>query len=407
VKAIVIRTYILVYIIIHLCFTASVYAQFNGDFSIKKHFLEEENFLDWKAYQDTIPWRYTWYEAENGIKTSTGSLSQERFYFHEEIRLEFDFSDFASFLYGQEKDEFYSNNPVYHEAEFRFGKTYHFSLIGFPFHEKRYNNAGIALSRGKRSRFEYIRLSYLKLHAGFNDMNKRDENLSGNERYFKEPAMYRFETLYRIREKILVELDLKYEPALGLSVPDENTKQNFKGYDYFARLDWKINNKWLAGVSYRTVKENRWHDSTVSSDYTDQVMVLDGIEIYGGIHLTAKDHLSFGFLNSSFENTIDSNVTQDLYDFSMKCPQIYCIWLNTRSDRRKMFYSLQAGRFELYKENMGVLDTDDDGIDIKAGVGIILYQNNRYRFLALSTWDLDLFVDRQWDGGNIQLQIYF
>ncbi|MFC1479406.1 hypothetical protein ACFL6F_02310 [Planctomycetota bacterium] len=392
---------------LHLCILASAYAQFTGNFEIEKHFLEEENFLDWKAYQDTIPWRYAWYEAANGIKTSTGSLSMQRFYFHEEIRLEFDFSDHASFLYEQRKDEFYRDDPVYHEAEFRFGKKYYFSLIGFPFHEKRFSNFGIALSYGERSSLAYIRLSYLELHASFNDINKRDDKLTGEERYFNTPVMYRFETKYLIKDKVLIECDLKYETHIGLSVPDEDTEKNYKGFDYLARVDWNINDKWLAGISFRTTQEKRWHDSTVSSDYIDQIMKLDGLDIYGGVKLTPKDHLTFGFLNSYFGNTIESNSTSELYDFSMKCPQVYCIWLNTRSERRKMFYSLQAGRYELYKEKKGVLNTDDDGIDIKAGVGIIMYEDGRYRFLALSTWDLDLFKERQWDGGNIQLQIYF
>lgn len=386
---------------------ASANAQFSGDFSIEKHFIEEENFLDWKAYQDTIPSRYAWYECENGIKTTTGSLSQERFYHHHEIRLGFDFSDYASFFYEQKKDEFYSREPLYHEAEFRFGKTYGFSLIGYPFHEKRYNNAGIALSHGKRSGFEYMRLSYLRIHAGFNELNKRDEKLSGNERYVDEPVLYRFEAKYKIRERLLVECDLAYEPDAGLSVPDENAEKTYTGYDYFVRFDWIIDSRWLAGVSYRTVRQERGFESAAGPDYTVQVMSLDSLDIYAGARLTDRDHLAFGFLDSSFSNDIDSSDPQELYGFIMTCPQIYCIWLNTRSDKRKMLYSLQAGTYDIYKEDRGAVDTDDRGIDIKAGVGIILYEDKRYRFLALSTWDLDLFIDRQWDGGNIQLQVHF
>lgn len=72
-----------------------------------------------------------------------------------------------------------------------------------------------------------------------------------------------------------------------------------------------------------------------------------------------------------------------------------------------MVYRLQVGTFDLYKENEGPVDTDDDGIDIKAGIGVIISESEHYKFLALSTWDLDLFTTRQWDGGSILFQVYF
>jgi len=40
-------------------------AQFNGKFAIQRHFLDLENFLDWKSYQGPISWRYEWYRTRH------------------------------------------------------------------------------------------------------------------------------------------------------------------------------------------------------------------------------------------------------------------------------------------------------------------------------------------------------
>ena len=165
-------------LVLLVCLTLSAHGQFDGDFSIAKHFLEQENFLDWRAYQDLIQWRYAWYEARNGLKINVGSLSQERFYWHEDIRFQIDFHEAVTFLYELKQDEFYRATPVYQEAEFRFGRDVAFGMIGFAPHEKRYHNLGAAFEYGRRASLKYVRLSCLRMHSGFNEILKKDEKVS-------------------------------------------------------------------------------------------------------------------------------------------------------------------------------------------------------------------------------------
>jgi hypothetical protein len=46
-------------------------------------------------------------------------------------------------------------------------------------------------------------------------------------------------------------------------------------------------------------------------------------------------------------------------------------------------------------------------VELKAGVGVVLQEAGSYRAFFNTTWDLDIFVHRQWDGGNVQLQWLF
>ncbi|MFC1582204.1 hypothetical protein ACFL4W_01570 [Planctomycetota bacterium] len=384
-----------------------LYADFDGTFGIEKDFLEQENFLDWKAYQDGIPWRYGWYEARNGLKVNVGSLSQERFYWHQEMRFQIDFSESIAFLYEYQQDEFWATMTPYQEAEFRFGKDLAFSLLGFTMHEKRYHNFGFALAYGRRASLKYIRLSHLRFDAGFNDIIKKDEKVSGDEKYRSEPGMSRAEIKCLFDSGILIELDLKKEQHIELRVPGENADKNYEGFNYFARMDWRIDERWLAGISGHLFQEERWLQSMVSTDFTDQIIDHDGLDIYAAVQLDENNYLTTGFMHGGFANAIDSNDILNQYDTSLVSSQIYGIWLNTRSEKVQMFYSLQIGSFDLFKEDQGILEEEDDGLDMKAGIGVIVAEKDNYRFMALSTWDLDLFVERQWDGGSIRLQVYF
>ena len=82
--------------------------------------------------------------------------------------------------------------------------------------------------------------------------------------------------------------------------------------------------------------------------------------------------------------------------------------LDSESSGGFLRYSLQAGQAELSKDLLDLdVEPEQKTMEIKAGFGFILEKAKHYRFFVNTTWDLDLFKTRQWDGGSILLQFYF
>ena len=135
-----------------LDFPLQSHAQFNGNFTIERHFLDSENFLDWKAYQVPLDWEEEWYFTENGMRYSVGSISMYRFYVSKEIRLAHQIGKNFKVLFEQKEESFYTQEPGHQEAEFRFGAhPYFVSLTGFPEHSKKLGHMGFAISYGECS----------------------------------------------------------------------------------------------------------------------------------------------------------------------------------------------------------------------------------------------------------------
>ena len=93
-------------------------------------------------------------------------------------------------------------------------------------------------------------------------------------------------------------------------------------------------------------------------------------------------------VNPDFELTVNEIAYTDLHD--------------------NLLISLQAGEALLDKD---FEDMTEDAVkaswELKAGLGFIMAEKDRYRFFFNSTWDLDIFDTRQWDGGNVQVQYLF
>ncbi len=120
---------------------SELFAYFDGDFDIQRHFLpKEENMIDWKAYQLPLAWQRKWHTVKNGFQGTSGSLSQELFYLKHDIKLQADLHKNFSLLYSQEREEFYRSEPVYQQIEARFGHGYYVSVLGFPTYEKKFEN---------------------------------------------------------------------------------------------------------------------------------------------------------------------------------------------------------------------------------------------------------------------------
>jgi hypothetical protein len=388
-----------------------VYGQFNGDFAIERHYLDIENFLDWKAYQPPFSWRYEWALTTVGMRASVGSISMYEFYHMNEIRLGSEIGEYAAFYYNQVEDSFFRKDALYQEIEFRIGTDYAVSVIGFPPHDKKYGQMGYALAKGKRYTESYLRLSLLDQYFFYNEKNANSEKNSVSDEYLKTPTFYRMEWQWFRNQQLFLQVDLKQITRAEFVTETPARLHTFEGNGYSFTVDWLGENSWVAGISGYGNSEYRSHQpETATADLPDldQELLLNWIDIYYHTRLSEKDLVTFGLLQSRFSNAITSSFAEAAYESELTTLQLYGFWQRQRSEWFSWLFSLQAGDADLVKDYIGIEEAvADHTTEIKAGIGIIMMKEGRYRLFCNTTWDLDIFETRQWDGGNVQLQIVF
>lgn len=400
---------ILVWMIFFVLTPVPLLAQFNGDFTIERHFLDIENFLDWKAYQPQISQKYDWYFTHNGMQVSSGSISMYRFYNSHEIRLEKELGRYVTILYEQREDSLYRQEPIYQEAELRVGREFHASIIGFPQHDKKLMHAGYALSWGRRRDRSYIQASYLEQLVTYNDKNQNTDKNSRDRLFDSLPVMIRLDLQHFWRDRLFLKLDHRLISKGQLRIDAPAEVKTYEGDETDLTVDWHGQHGLIAGVTAKSKTDIRSHQpgsSTADLPDLEQELTLKWVDLYLVYPLNGKDRLTVGLLDSLFENRIDSDYIEHRYFGQLTTWQVYGLWQHDRSDWFKWLFSLQAGLAVLSKD---FLDLDEppklESEELKAGIGFILVETDQYRFFVNTTWDLDLFDTRQWDGGNVQLQI--
>lgn len=391
-------------------FSTPISAQFNNSFKIEKHSLAEENFFDWKAYQQPVSWRYQWYTTKNGFNATIGSISQEQFFFDQELRFMTSLSSDIFVSYHQSREELYRESPLYQEVRFRYGDEYGVSVIGFPAYEKKGNAVGYAFSYGHYYTYCYIKISRLMQNLMYNEKNQDDDKNDTTDEYSRTPTVDQIEIQYRWDNGVLLKANLEKEYKTVLKATDGSEEKRYEGYNYDMTLDWFFDVNRMIGIQYRDDREDRKHLNTKGAqDITtdDQNLRFQYTDIYYFFRPDEKNELTLGYLSSLLKNQINSTTVSDAYDFRLWSAQGYMFWQQYRTENSRMNYGLQGGRYALRKDNKKVLEDDEKGIQLKFTIGIEFFDLGRYRILGNSTWDLDTFLGKQWDGGNVQFQAYF
>mgnify|MGYP000850495310 FL=1 len=394
-----------------LIFPSRIHAQFNGDFTIERHFLDSENFLDWKAYQVPLDWEEEWHFTENGMRYSVGSISMYRFYVSKEIRLAHQIGSNFKVFYKQKEESFYTQEPGYQEAEFRFGvHPYFVSLTGFPEHSKKLGHMGFAISYGERSESVFVRYNQLEMFTVFNEKNANTDKNKDDRYYSKLPMMRELEMHYQ-QNQLFVSIN-----HWSIGGAELKIKQPLKSYSYHGsyselNTDWRNNGGRIYGLTVKNLSEYRRNppdDSEFNSSDMEQTLGLRSYDVYLSWPWAGKNQLTLGVLSSLFENRIVSDSNAKRYLCRLGTDQLYGFWNHARSEWFRWRYSLQAGQAELSKDFLDIdVEPEQKTMEIKAGFGFILEKAKHYRFFVNTTWDLDLFKTRQWDGGSILLQFYF
>ena len=380
-------------------------AQFNGDFSLHKHALDAENFLDWRAYQPPHGWRRDNDLAPNIFTGTVGSLSQKKFYSLHEIRLEKDFARYGTFLYRQREESFFRPEPIAQEVEFRIGQGVYGSVFGFPHHQKIEGHQGYALAIGKRTDWRFLRLSRLKQFVLFNVENEGDEYFSPN------PRMYRLEARGSWARHLYAQADVRREKPTTLVSPAKGQRESYQG----DRLDMTLEAHWgprmVTGIRHRAHKEQRTREPLAggAAASASQVLRSGWLDLYGVLTLDNGDTLESGGYRGLFENRIRSEAAEDIFDHRLLTDALYLIWDHARGNGVRWIFSFQGGRADRDKADGAFpLEAEDEvTTELKLGLGIVLEEAGSHRIFFNSTWDLDLFQHRQWDGGNVQVQLLF
>jgi len=399
------------WIFISIFLAEPTFAQFNGNFDVEKHYLRDENPLDWKAYQYSKIWLYDWYNGQNGFAYTVGSLSQEHFYTESEARLTVEFGDYFTVMYSRNEESLIRPDPIYQEIEFRFGGIFGLSLIGFPAHEKKYDNIGGAISLGNRWTWNYVRLSALNQFFEYNDKNDTDDKNSVTDQYIRTPDMSRLELQTFIGERLFLKGDIRNEHETELLDELTSETKTYSGYDYRGTVDLVFPDSWLFGVTGRRDWEKRDLVPDVTSDtLPDLAQILDYQfgEVYLYIWLSDDDQLSLGYLEQTYSNTIDSSVELQRYEHRTNAKLYWIKWETKTSDTFQWTFEVIAGQVHLYKDNRAEDEIIDEITDqAKFKLGATFLRGDTARLLLTASFDLDYYNRRIWDGGGGQIQVVF
>lgn len=387
-------------------FAATARAQFNGSFAIDKVRLNRENWLDWRAYQPPVDWRWDAYRAPNAFQASAGSLSMVRFYETDNVRLEKDLGAYATFLYSQSETSLFRTDPLYQEVEMRFGAGgLYGSIVGFPKGDKALSNMGGAAAWGKRTDANTVRLSVVEEQALFN------EKTDTTARYRHAPILNRLQARFSPQERLVAEVDYRDEPTAVLVSPDLAERQIYRSQKLDAWADWWVNKRWMLGVTVSDNTERRQlvPDAGSATPAQQQGLTWGWSELHALAVLPGGDRLTLALVDSELDNVIRSSDPLSAWRFRLRTTQAYGLWEIVHSPWLHWTVSLQVGEVRLLKPSSPNERERNDTATIqgKAGLGILLTEAQSYRFWFLSTWANDAISGQKWDGGNIQFQLFF
>ncbi|HUJ73389.1 MAG TPA: hypothetical protein VL359_00965 [bacterium] len=387
----------------------SAQAQFNGDFAIRQSRLNLDNFMDWRAYLPPPAWLLDAYWRPNVLQATVGSISQTRFYFSQSVRLEADLGRYATFLYDQEQTELFQPEPIYQEVELRLGvQPWYGSIIGFPTYDKALGNQGVAVAYGKRTDDTWLRLSQLEQQALYNDKHSS----YGPERFLAYPILNRVEGRVFLGRRLFVQVDFRDEQPTRFDSPLLAMEQRYSGSKLDLATVWLAREDLTLGYTLSDNTERRQqlpYAPSAALPQMAQTLTWGWWEAYGSQRLAGGKVLTLAWNEARLRNGIQaSDSTQD-YLFHLDTSQVYSLLEIPVSAWFRWNFSLQYGQSTLLQRAGFAPDTPlhDAGDKFKFGAGIVLAEADRYRFWFNSTWAPDAISGQKWDGGNVQLQMFF
>ena len=288
----------------------------------------------------------------------------------------------------------------------RYGSGAYLSILGFPRHDKAFGNQGLALSLGSRENWNFLRLTHLQQYALYN------EKTSGDFKYDPIPTLNRVELQMFANETLFVQATSRQETRAVREDPENALEESYEGQKLHGTVDLWFGDGFMMGVTLNSNEELRQRlptDENTAEPTRDQTLRWGYQDAYLVLVEEGGDVWELGVLRAEMNNTITSTEETEDYRFDMMSSASYLFWQLWLDEGTQWIFSLQGGALESYefRGESTKPPRDDTNPQAKAGVGIVVSEAESHRLFFNSTWDLDVFAQRQWDGGNVQLQLFF
>jgi len=385
-----------------------VTAWFDGDYEIQNDYLDTENFFDIKAYQPPLSWQREWAKTDSGMFATVGSISMERFYLVQQLRLNVPIQKTLGIAYEYLEESIYRQSQPFQEASFWVGAPWNFSIIGFPAHNKRLGHMGYAGGYGDRSQDFRFRLSRLSQYALYNEKNVVDYGHQIEDQYINTPVAYRLEWGWVVPRQFLVSLDVSNDQESRLQVFQPALQKSHQGQSGELLAEIGDPKQSLFGLQLKQ-KLRRRRQISPDQPEADQRQQVDfhWVDVYHQINGNQDWRATLGVQQSSFTNNRDQGKRSDDFAHHLKSKQVYGKWQLHPDSPMSYLFSLQAGTIDWFVKQGEEPEEQEGSIQIKATCGLLVYTQDQYRVYLNSTWDLDTFRQRQWDGGNLMMQFQF
>ncbi|MDT8446708.1 MAG: hypothetical protein RRB13_07415 [bacterium] len=380
-------------------------AYFDEDWEIKPHYLAEEAFFDLLAYQYPADWEQRFTAQRNGLRSTVGSISMEDFYQHLEVHLAQDLGSDLDFGYHYEETSLYKPTRPSQEAYLAWGRPWRFDLLGFPSQDKSQGDLGWAVGYGRRHETKYFRASRLYQNALYNEKRKTDEVSAVLDEAVVTPVTDRVEWVWREEGGYFLAGEAIWEHRAEHRWLEPELTRSHQAQKLRLRGEW--GGEQALGIKAISDRQRRTQVSA-EQERTAQDLGFYWLEAYGRTTLLEKLQIQLGSQRGRFENQITADRAADRYQNKLDSAQLYGQIRYRSSAHSEWFTSLQAGPSHLVKRfDDSNNDIDSQTTQLKASLGYLLSKLDRWQLYLNSTWDLDVIHYRQWDGGNLMVQMFF
>ncbi|OGH04710.1 MAG: hypothetical protein A2600_02830 [Candidatus Lambdaproteobacteria bacterium RIFOXYD1_FULL_56_27] len=365
--------------------------------------LSEENFFDLLSYQYPAQWDREFHAHPSGLRATVGSLSQERFYQHQELVLDQPLGDQVGFGYRYlENSLYYSATPT-QQAYFRFGQPWHLDLVGFPAAAKKDGDLGWAFGYGLRHRGFYFRASRLYENLLYNQKNRSPGLAEVTDQSVNNPVTDRLEVTWQGGGDWYLNGDWSHQATASHRWNQGALETRRSGTQYQGRVEWGTERVWGLRVLGERVFKEEWALSSRRQD-----LGYRWEELYTRWPVAPDWELTLGGQQGRFWDQVGADDPLSRFSSDLASRQVYGQALVTQKEGLQWLLALQGGRAELTQRYPFSRDDQDlRGVQLKASLGAVFFEADHWRLYLNSTWDLDLIIGRQWDGGNLQLMLFF
>jgi hypothetical protein len=389
--------------------TGSTAMGFDDNKNISDIHLKDESFLDINAHQFRKYLDLAWLSTRNGWRATGGSVSNDRLFYHMELRLQKDISRSLSFGMELNQENFYAKAPQ--PLPLIFADVYPSSLngigisfIGTPAYDKRQADIGYAITFGRRPT-NYTRFSWLKIDTLYNDKNEFD-----NSFYERYGETWKLEGMYQLDHNWNIYFDFSKDTPLNFIFDNQTSRFQHESYDHKLKLIHHISRNSFTGINIRTMNVDKQLQETTNDNR--QQLDYYMLDIYWtDTSYQSNKELTLGFRYDIFkENLADIIDQNNSYKFELNTWQAYSSLNHTYSTHQAWdlgLYLAWSERSRQYNTN-SINEYDDSGIQAKLRTSWQYHSIDKTSVLLFSmSFNLDDLIDDPGDGGGIYFQSSF